>query len=537
MASLMSEEEKAIKERLINLEKKYRENLFSRSTQEQLEKEISKDILAVTTHDAALDEDGRRVLQEEMGGLGGKEKDILPPLPFENLPLNKGAIEWPKVILPGVEQESVPQNFLPNTFETKPLQIEPKQFAEPDIKLPTGFDFEQSAEFKPEYEQPKGLIIKPFVESDTKEFLDPESNPNPSFGAVKVEETESECLSKPQAAALGIPKSKYRNSDVEKPTEDEVKKCAENIIRIKKEIGKAVIGQEAVIEGLIMGLICNAHVLVEGVPGIAKTLVIRALANASGCKVKRIQFTVDMLPTDIIGITSYTPKKGFEVIKGPVFTNFLIADEINRSPPKTQSALIEAMQEKQVTIGRKRYFLPSPFFVMATENPIENAGVYPLPEAQIDRFLFKLIVPYPKPEAEMEVMGSNITIQKFEDFKIGAVITPEEIVWMQEIAKRVYLDDSIRAYILSIVTKTRDRNFKSAEYLSYGSSPRASIGLFIASKAKALMEGRNFVLPEDVKSVVFDVLRHRLILSYKATIQKVSPDSIIQEILNSIRVV
>jgi MoxR-like ATPase len=285
-----------------------------------------------------------------------------------------------------------------------------------------------------------------------------------------------------------------------------------------------------------MGLLCNAHILVEGVPGIAKTLAIRALAAASGCSVKRVQFTVDMLPTDIIGITSYTPGKGFEVIKGPIFANFIIADEINRAPPKTQSALIEAMQENQVTIGRKRFVLPAPFFVMATENPIESAGVYPLPEAQIDRFLFKLLMGYPKEKEEWKIMESNITIKRFEDFKLKAVISPKDITKMQETVRKVYLDDNIKEYILSIVRRTRKKDFTNAEYISYGSSPRASIGLFIASKARALMKGRNFVLPEDVKHVVFSVMRHRLILSYKATIKKIVPDSLIREILGSVKV-
>ncbi len=321
-----------------------------------------------------------------------------------------------------------------------------------------------------------------------------------------------------------------------KPSEDEIKICAETIKKIRKEISKVIVGQDEIINGLIMGLICNSHVLVEGVPGIAKTLAIRALAAVIGCSVKRIQFTVDMLPTDIIGITNYTPEKGFEIIKGPIFANLVIADEINRAPPKTQSALMEGMQEKQVTIGRKAFPLPLPFFVMATENPIENAGVYPLPEAQVDRFLFKLIMGYPEPEEEKKIMESNITIMKFEEFGLKPVTSPKEILKMQEIVKKVYLDDNIKLYILSIVRKTRERDFPNAEYISYGSSPRASIGLFIASKARALMQGRNYVLPEDVKKVVYDVLRHRLILSYKANIQKISPDDIIKDILDMVKV-
>lgn len=318
-------------------------------------------------------------------------------------------------------------------------------------------------------------------------------------------------------------------------TAEEVKFCADSIIKMRKEMGKILIGQDEIVTNLIMGLLCNAHILVEGVPGIAKTLAIRALAMVSGCSVKRIQFTVDMLPTDIIGLTSYNPQtKTFEVIKGPIFANFLIADEINRSPPKTQSALIEAMQEKQVTIGRENYPLPAPFFVMATENPIENAGVYPLPEAQIDRFLFKLVMGYPEEDEELKVMESNMSTKKFETFNIKSVITPEKIVEMQDIVQKVYLDENIKKYILAIVRKTRNKDFEGSEYITYGSSPRASIALYIASKARAIMEGRNYVLPEDVRKVVFNVLRHRLILSYKATIKKISEDSIIQTILDSI---
>lgn len=331
-------------------------------------------------------------------------------------------------------------------------------------------------------------------------------------------------------------KFKPSSTSEKRPNEKEIKKIAKILQLIKSEMGKIVVGQEEIVEGLVMGLLCNGHVLVEGVPGIAKTLAIRALASVSGCSVKRIQFTVDMLPTDIVGLTNYTPDKGFEVIKGPIFANFLIADEINRAPPKTQSALIEGMQEKQVTIGKENFPLPNPFFVMATENPIENAGVYPLPEAQIDRFLFKLIMEYPEKEEEKRIMETNMTLRKFEDFKLKAVTNPKEIVYMQDIAKKVYLDESIKDYIVSIVKKTRDKDFKNSEYISYGSSPRASIALFIASKARALIEGRDYVIPEDVQKVVFDVLRHRLIMSYKSTIDKISPDLIIKNILDSVRV-
>ena len=333
-----------------------------------------------------------------------------------------------------------------------------------------------------------------------------------------------------------ILKKKKHDSD-NRPSEAEVKKIKLILEKVKKEVSKILVGQEKIVNGLLMGLLCNGHVLIEGVPGIAKTLAIRALGAVSGCKVSRIQFTVDLLPTDIVGITSYTPGKGFEVIKGPVFSNFLIADEINRSPPKTQSALMEAMQERQATIGKITYPISEPFFVMATENPLENAGVYPLPEAQVDRFLFKVIMDYPTEKEEKLIMEQNMTLQKFEDFNLKAVTSTKEIIHMQNIIKKVYLDDNIKDYILKIIKKTRNKNFKDAEYLSFGGSPRASIAMYIASKARALMEGRNYVIPEDVKAIVFEVLRHRLILSYKAILKQISPDILIKNILDEIEII
>jgi len=292
------------------------------------------------------------------------------------------------------------------------------------------------------------------------------------------------------------------------------------------------VGQQEIVDGLIKALLCDGHVLLEGVPGIAKTLSVRALSRVIGCKEERIQFTVDLLPTDIVGITSYNPKKGFEIVKGPIFANFVIADEINRSPPKTQSALIEAMQEKQVTIGKTTFKLQLPFFVMATQNPLEQSGVYPLPEAQVDRFLFKLIMGYPERDEENKIMEQNITLKQFGDFKLKRITSPAEIIKMQEIVQRVYLDDKIKKYILEIVSLSRSKDFKYGDYIEYGGSPRATIGIFIASKAHALVNGRNFVIPKDVESVAYDVLRHRLILSYKAGVEGITSDIVIKEILN-----
>ena len=311
----------------------------------------------------------------------------------------------------------------------------------------------------------------------------------------------------------------------------ELKKISSTISQMKKELSRVFFGHEKVTESLIRALLCDGHVLLEGVPGIAKTLAIMSLAKISGCSSKRIQFTVDLLPTDIIGLTIYTPKKGFEIVKGPLFANFIIADEINRSPPKTQSALIEAMQEKKVTIGRETFFLPKPFFVMATQNPIETEGVYSLPEAQIDRFLFKVEFSYPKEEDEGKIMEHNITFKKFEDLNIKSIISPERIQKMQNLAHKVYLDNKIKKYILNIVNKTRNKNFKYGEFIELGCSPRASIGLFIASKAEALMQGRSYVIPKDIDKVAHDVLRHRIILSYRAQAENVTQDKIIDEVL------
>ena len=329
-------------------------------------------------------------------------------------------------------------------------------------------------------------------------------------------------------------KNKNTNLNKNKNREFNVRGVQKIVGEIEKEISRIVVGQGAVVRGIVRAILCDGHVLVEGVPGVAKTLIIRAMASIMGCGMNRIQFTVDLLPTDITGITTYTPDKGFEVVKGPIFANFVLADEINRSPPKTQSALLEAMQEKEVTISKKTYELPRPFFVMATENPLEVSGVYTLPEAQVDRFLFKLLISYPEPEEEKSILSQNITIHRFEDYKLKSVLSPSLILSLQRRVKKVFTSKAIKDYIVQIVGDSRKKEADYSKYIAYGASPRASIAMYIASKAEALLNGRDYVIPEDVQTVAFPVLRHRIILNYEAEAEKVNPDSVIKSILNKI---
>ena len=322
-------------------------------------------------------------------------------------------------------------------------------------------------------------------------------------------------------------------SKVSKANVEDISKV---LAEVEKEVGKVVVGQKRIIHGFLRAILCDGHVLVEGVPGVAKTLIVKSIATVLGCEMKRVQFTVDLLPTDITGIMSYTPKKGFEIVKGPVFSNFILADEINRSPPKTQSALLEAMQEKAVTISRETYPLPNPFFVMATENPLENSGVYSLPEAQVDRFLFKLIMEYPSSDEEKIVLKQNTTIAKFESYKLRPLLNPKRILNMQAQVKDVFTSEAIENYIVQIVGETRNKDFELAKYISYGASPRASIALFIASKAEALMNGRDYVAPEDVQTVAYPILRHRIILNYEAEAEQITTDKVIKTVLATVKV-
>ncbi|MDF7808759.1 MoxR family ATPase [Pontiellaceae bacterium B12219] len=307
---------------------------------------------------------------------------------------------------------------------------------------------------------------------------------------------------------------------------------------LKTEIAKVIVGQEYLIDRLIISMLANGHVLLEGVPGLAKTLTINTLAQALDTTFQRIQFTPDLLPADIIGTLIYNQKDGdFIIKKGPVFANIILADEINRAPAKVQSALLEAMQEKQVTIGDETFKLPKPFLVMATENPIEQEGTYPLPEAQVDRFMLKLKVGYPTLEEERRILDrmahSNTEIE------IKSVLHPDEILKAREIVDEIYIDEKIKDYILSIVFATREPekyNLDIKDYLQYGASPRATINLTMGARAHAFMQGRGYVTPQDVKSIAPDVLRHRVIVSYEAEAEELTSEDIIEKILSEIPV-
>ncbi len=312
------------------------------------------------------------------------------------------------------------------------------------------------------------------------------------------------------------------------------------ICQMRHEIHKTIVGQKETVDTLLRCIVANGHALLEGAPGTAKTLLINSFSGTVRNSIfKRIQFTPDLLPGDVVGLTAYHPDKGFYTVKGPCFANFLLADEINRAPPKVQSAMLELMQERQVTIGKKTFNLPKPFLVLATQNPVEQEGTFPLPEAQVDRFLFKIIVDYPPEEDETYIVENNSTVRAMEEFKIKNVVTPEELVEMQQLVKKMYLSRAIRKYIVSLIMTTRKQrkyDFKFAKYLAWGAGTRASIALFIASKANALMNDRAYVIPEDVQTVAYAVLRHRVLLNYEAKASKISPEEVIDEIIRIVPV-
>jgi MoxR-like ATPase len=307
---------------------------------------------------------------------------------------------------------------------------------------------------------------------------------------------------------------------------------------INLEMSKVIVGQKHLSESLLIGMLSNGHILLEGVPGLAKTLAITTLSKTINAKFARVQFTPDLLPADLIGTLIYSQKtETFSVRQGPIFANFVLADEINRSPAKVQSALLEAMQEHQVTIGDNTYKLPQPFLVMATQNPIEQEGTYPLPEAQVDRFMLKVVVTYPEKAEEMRIIRQNIAEGLPQP---QPVINPEQIIRAREIVRKVYMDEKIERYIVDIVFATRNPDEyklnKLSPLISYGASPRASISLAVASKAYAFIKRRGYVIPEDVRTVCYDVLRHRIGLTYEAEAENVTTVDIITSILNAVEV-
>jgi len=319
---------------------------------------------------------------------------------------------------------------------------------------------------------------------------------------------------------------------------DKIQQESAFVDMLNMEIGKVIVGQKYMIERLLIGLLSDGHILLEGLPGLAKTLAINTLSESIDAKFSRIQFTPDLLPADLIGTMIYSQgAEQFKVKKGPIFANFVLADEINRAPAKVQSALLEAMQEKQVTIGQTSYPLPKPFLVMATQNPIEQEGTYPLPEAQVDRFMLKLVIKYPKKEEEREVLRLNLA----KTFPVvSKILKPDDIIRARDIVKEVYLDEKIEQYILDIIFASRtpeEYNLpKLKDLISFGGSPRATINLAKAAKAFAFMKRRGYVVPEDVRAVCMDIMRHRIGITYEAEAENITSEDIVTEILNTVQV-
>jgi MoxR-like ATPase len=317
----------------------------------------------------------------------------------------------------------------------------------------------------------------------------------------------------------------------------EVEKYGQLTADISAEVKKVIVGQDYLIERLLIGLLANGHILVEGVPGLAKTTAVKTLARTVDTSFQRIQFTPDLLPADLIGTQIYEPKTGnFNIKKGPLFSNIILADEINRAPAKVQSALLEAMQERQVTIGETTFSLQDPFLVMATQNPIEQEGTYPLPEAQVDRFMLKLRINYPNKAEEKEIINR---VAARADETINKVATPEQIRQAREVVGKIYIDEKLLDYIVEIVFATREPRVFGIDIeslIQYGASPRASIYLAQASKAYAFLQGRGYVIPQDIKSIGLDVLRHRVILSYEAEAEDLTSDDIISKIFDNVEV-
>ena len=319
---------------------------------------------------------------------------------------------------------------------------------------------------------------------------------------------------------------------------EKVAQKSELINAVTTQLQKVIVGQSYMLERLMIGLLTNGHVLIEGVPGLAKTLAVTTLSQATNASFQRLQFTPDLLPADLIGTQIYRPQDGtFYAKKGPIFANIILADEINRAPAKVQSALLEAMQERQVTIGGETFSLPAPFMVLATQNPVEQEGTYPLPEAQVDRFMLKLKITYPSKQEERRIL--DLMAHSNPIPKVDSVITPEQIIEIRQVVDEIYIDDGIKDYIVNIVEATRNPGayqLDLANLIAYGASPRATIYLAVAAKAHAFMQGRGYVTPQDVKSIGMDVLRHRVIVSYEAEAEEKTSEDIIQAIFDQVQV-
>ena len=320
--------------------------------------------------------------------------------------------------------------------------------------------------------------------------------------------------------------------------QDAVRRAGTWIEPLRHEIGRVLVGQHALVDRLIVALLAGGHVLLEGVPGLAKTLALKTLARATNADFQRIQFTPDMLPADIVGTLIYNPRDGhFETKHGPIFANLILADEINRAPAKVQSALLEAMQERQVTLGDKTYPLPSPFLVMATQNPVEQEGTYPLPEAQVDRFLLKVNVTYPTPDEELAILDAMATTAPRLD--VSTVLSTDELLAARQVVDAIYVDDKVRRYIVSLVVATRDPQafgLDIARLVRFGASPRATIALTLCAKAFAFLRGRGYVTPQDVKAIAPDVLRHRIAVTYEAEAERIGPDQLVAKILDQVAI-
>jgi MoxR-like ATPase len=318
---------------------------------------------------------------------------------------------------------------------------------------------------------------------------------------------------------------------------EQVEKASQITDLIRAEISKTIIGQTAMVDKLLIGLLANGHVLLEGVPGLAKTLAINSLSKTIKADFSRIQFTPDLLPADVVGTMIYNPKEeSFKVKKGPIFSNFVLADEINRAPAKVQSALLEAMQERQVTIGNETFKVPNPFLVLATQNPVEQEGTYPLPEAQVDRFLLKVVIGYPTKEEEQSIMRANLQVGGLHTPK--AVVKAKEVLEARDLVRNIYMDEKVERYIIDLVFATRSPENIGlghlTELIGFGASPRASIGLGIAAKANAFLNHRGYVTPEDVRAVAMDVLRHRVGLTFEAEAENITQEQIVTEIMDMV---